>query len=59
MIRDLRPLEPQLLREVEHFFESYNRAQGREFRIVARAGRRAAEAVLLKGLRLFARQTTG
>ena len=55
-IRDLRALEPRLLHELEHFFESYNRAQGREFRIVARAGRGAAEAVLSRGIRLFAKQ---
>jgi len=54
-LTELRGLDPQELRDIEHFFESYNRRQGREFRISGRGGRRAAEAVLARGLRAFAR----
>lgn len=57
-VRDLRTLDPQMLREIEHFFESYNCAQGRRVCIVARAGRRAAQAVLLKGIRQFAQHSS-
>jgi inorganic pyrophosphatase len=55
-IRELRSLNPRQLREIEHFFESYNRAQGREFRITGRAGRKAAEAALVSAMRAFADQ---
>jgi inorganic pyrophosphatase len=55
-IRDLDALDSHQLREIEHFFESYNRAQGREFRIVGRAGRRAAESALARAVRAAASQ---
>lgn len=51
----LRGLEPQALRDIEHFFESYNRREGREFRIASRGGRSAAEALLERALRAFRR----
>jgi inorganic pyrophosphatase len=54
-LRELHSLDAEQLRDIEHFFESYNRRQGREFRISSRGGRRAAEAVLARGLRAFAR----
>jgi inorganic pyrophosphatase len=54
-LRDLRALDVHHLREIEHFFESYNRAAGREFRITGRGGRRAAEAALLRGVRAAAK----
>jgi inorganic pyrophosphatase len=52
-IRTLRSLDSQHLREIEQFFEAYNRAQGRKFRIIGRSGRRAAEAALQRGIRAF------
>jgi inorganic pyrophosphatase len=54
-VRELRQLDREHLRDIEHFFESYNRRQGREFRIIGRGTRRAAQAVLARGLRAFAR----
>jgi len=54
-VRELRQLDPQQLRDIEHFFESYNRRQGREFRIIGWGNRRAAEALLARGRRAFAR----
>ena len=54
-LRELRSLDAERLRDIEHFFESYNRRQGRQFRISGRGGRRAAEVVLARGLRAFAR----
>jgi inorganic pyrophosphatase len=58
-IRNLKEIAPRLLHELEHFLESYNRAQGRKFRITARAGRHVAEALLSRGIRQFARQASG
>jgi inorganic pyrophosphatase len=55
-IRDLHALDSQQLHAIEHFFESYNRAQGREFRILGRSGRRAAESALARGIRAAANQ---
>jgi inorganic pyrophosphatase len=55
-IRDLNSLDSHHLHEIEHFFESYNRAQGRKFRIAGRAGRRAAESALSRAIRANARQ---
>jgi inorganic pyrophosphatase len=52
-IRQLRELERPQLRDIEHFFESYNRRQGREFTITGRGDRKAAEAVLERALRAF------
>jgi inorganic pyrophosphatase len=54
-LQQLRSLDAEQLRDIEHFFESYNRRQGRQFRISGRGGRAAAEAVLARGLRAFAR----
>jgi len=55
-LRQLRELDPDRLRDIEHFFESYNRRQGREFRITGRGSPRAAHLVLEHGLRAFARR---
>ena len=52
-LRELSDLDPERLRDIEHFFESYNRRQGRRFRIARRGGRAAAEAVLERALRAF------
>jgi inorganic pyrophosphatase len=51
--KELRALDPESLRDIEHFFESYNRRQGRDFRIAGRGGRRAAEALLARSVREF------
>jgi inorganic pyrophosphatase len=44
------------LSEIEHFFVSYNDAEGRRFRVIARQGPEAAERCLDKGIRKFARR---
>jgi inorganic pyrophosphatase len=51
--KELRALDPETLRDIEHFFESYNRRQGRPFRIAGRGGRREAEALLERAVREF------
>jgi inorganic pyrophosphatase len=52
-LQELSDLDPEHLRDIEHFFESYNRRQGRQFRIVSRGRRAAAETVLERALRAF------
>jgi inorganic pyrophosphatase len=52
-LRELSDLDPERLRDITHFFESYNRRQGRRFRIVRRGGRASAEAVLERAVRAF------
>lgn len=54
-VRELRSLHPDELRDIEHFFESYNRRQRRDFRITGRGNARAAEAVLGRAVREFER----
>jgi inorganic pyrophosphatase len=49
----LRALDSRHLQEIEQFFEAYNRAQGRKFRIPGRGGRRAAESARKRAIRAF------
>jgi inorganic pyrophosphatase len=51
----LTALDPETLRDIEHFFESYNRRQGRQFRITGHGNRQAAEALLARAILAFAR----
>lgn len=37
-LRSLSKLEPRMLDEIEHFFASYNKARGKEFKPIARKG---------------------
>jgi inorganic pyrophosphatase len=57
-LRDFAQLDASLRRDLEHFFESYNRRQGRRFRITGRGGRRAAAAVLAHAMRAFTQQVS-
>jgi hypothetical protein len=41
---------------IEHFFISYNQAQGREFRVTGRTGSRAANATLKRAERRAQKQ---
>jgi inorganic pyrophosphatase len=52
-VKELRSLHPDELRDIEHFFESYNRRQRRSFRITGRGNARAAEASLERAVRAF------
>jgi inorganic pyrophosphatase len=54
-LRTLGDLEAVRLREIEHFFTSYNAAQGRTFRVTSRVGARAAQRLMLASLRRFER----
>jgi inorganic pyrophosphatase len=52
-IHTLAEVGSAALRDIEHFFCSYNQAQGRVFRIVGRGGVRAAEGILNRAIRQF------
>jgi inorganic pyrophosphatase len=45
-LRDIKELPAGRLRDIEHFFRSYNQAQGRPFEITGRAGAGAAQSML-------------
>jgi inorganic pyrophosphatase len=55
-LRQLNDLPAQQLANIEHFFRSYNAAQGREFRILGRSGPRAAQTALRRAIRAFRQQ---
>ena len=52
-VKELSELDPEMLRDIEHFFESYNRREGRRFRICGRGSRRAAEALLERNFEII------
>jgi inorganic pyrophosphatase len=52
-LRELKSIARQQLEDIEGFFESYNRAQGRPFKITGRANARAAVATLARSIRRF------
>ena len=51
----LSDVPPRLLREIEHFFVSYNKAEGREFVPLRRGGPGVAEKLIEDGIRRFKR----
>ncbi|HEY0686072.1 MAG TPA: inorganic diphosphatase [Steroidobacter sp.] len=55
-ITRLAQVEEQQLRDIEHFFASYNQAQGREFKISGRGGPRDAERMFRDSMREFEKQ---
>jgi inorganic pyrophosphatase len=58
-IRKLEQLEGQQLHDIEHFFRSYNQAQGREFKIAGRGGPRQAQKMFRSALRMFEKAKGG
>jgi inorganic pyrophosphatase len=58
-VRRIQDLPAAHLHELEQFFVSYNRIQGRRFEIIGRVGPRAAERALHKAAELRARKRTG
>ena len=52
-ITRLDQVHEQQLKEIEHFFRSYNLAQGREFRITGRGGARQAQKIFRDAARDF------
>jgi len=55
-LRDLADLPPSLLKEIEHFFISYNQAKGKKFKPLARHGPDRAPNLVEKGIAAFARK---
>ena len=56
---ELAQVPEECVRAIEIFFETYNRAAGREFRFTGRGDRRAAEAALAKALSAAAQRRPG
>jgi inorganic pyrophosphatase len=54
-VRRLQDLREQQLTDIEHFFKSYNEAQGRSFKITGRGDRRSANAALERAIRTYQR----
>ena len=52
-IRDLHDLRRGELDAIERFFETYNQAHGRDFKITGRGDRRSADAALEQAIRAF------
>jgi len=50
IIRDLKELPKDQLGQIEHFFRSYNEAQGRRFVVTGRAGPKAAQRMLKRAM---------
>jgi inorganic pyrophosphatase len=55
-VKELRDLGEERIRSIELFFETYNRAQGRTFRITGRGNAQAARAALTRALAAFRRK---
>lgn len=58
-ITRLEQVHEQQLKDIEHFFRSYNQAQGREFRITGRSGARQAQKMFRDAERDFKKSTGG
>lgn len=54
-ITQLHQVSGQQLKDIEHFFRSYNQAQGREFSITGRGGARQAQKMFRDAVREFDR----
>jgi inorganic pyrophosphatase len=50
-VRNLRDLNPNMVKEIEQFFVNYNKEKGREFKVLGRQGPRQALKLLRKSLR--------
>lgn len=51
-LRDIADVPDDQLKDIEHFFRSYNQAQGRPFRITGRAGPKVAQTMLERAIKL-------
>lgn len=58
-ITRLDQVAEQQLRDIEHFFRSYNQAQGREFKISGRGGARQAQKMFRDAARKFEESAGG
>jgi inorganic pyrophosphatase len=51
--KDISSFEPLLLEQIEHFFASYNEAEGKMFKVLRRGSAAAAKKLIEKGKRAF------
>ena len=58
-ITRLEQMDKQQLQDIEHFFRSYNQAQGRDFRITGRGGARPAQKMFRDAVREFKKSQSG
>jgi inorganic pyrophosphatase len=57
--RSINELEPGLLHQIEQFFVSYNRVQGRTFRPTGRLGAAAARTMVRSAMRAYSKAAGG
>jgi inorganic pyrophosphatase len=55
-LQDLRDLDQHLLKQIEHFFKSYNEIKGQEFKVSSRHGPKKAAELIKAGGKLFEQQ---
>ncbi len=55
-VRSLKDLNPHLLKEIEHFFVSYNQMAGKEFKVLGWHGPNRAKKVAQQGAERFRRE---
>jgi inorganic pyrophosphatase len=58
-IESVDDLDTMILKEIEHFYTSYNEMQGRQFTPLERSGPEAARELITKGMRAFAAKNAG
>jgi inorganic pyrophosphatase len=56
-ITSIDELNPMIVKEIEHFFTSYNEMRGRRFKPLAHSGPEAALELITEGMRAFAVQS--
>jgi inorganic pyrophosphatase len=56
-LTELKEVPRHLLKEIEHFFVSYNKERGRAFKVLGRFGKARAERLVRAGERRFAART--
>jgi inorganic pyrophosphatase len=54
--KSLDDIPAMRLNEIEHFFTSYNEAEGRQFKVLRRRGPRTAEKLVKKAMRQFKKE---
>ena len=58
-IHSLKHLNEQLLKEIEHFFESYNEINGKQFEPIGRHGPQRAEKLVRKATKRLRENSRG
>ena len=58
-VRDIADVDPERIKQIEHFFVSYNLAHGRKFKPGRPQGPRAAERMLRQSIARFEKESRG